>query len=126
MTIPDEQEDQDVQIDQVNYRPSGLLRTLDRLASWFVDDRAYPNPDGKLRAKVFVLEHLFSPFLALAIAAMLYFGAGVATPSLYWLIWVFSCFLVIPSRSSGGVIPRSKRFLLGAVFAAGLFVDLLF
>ncbi len=60
MTIPDEQEDQDVQIDQVNYRPSGLLRTLDRLASWFVYVRAYPNPDGNLRATVLVLEHLFS------------------------------------------------------------------
>ncbi|MDP6430448.1 MAG: HAMP domain-containing sensor histidine kinase [Rhodospirillales bacterium] len=106
MTIPDEQEDQDVQIGQVNYRPSVLLRTLDRLASWFVDDRAYPNPDDKLRAKVFVLEHLFSPFLAFAIAAMLYFGADVTTTSLYLLVPGFSLFFAYPLAIKWGLSYR--------------------
>ena len=96
MTIPDKQEDQDVEIGQVNYRPSGLLRTLDHLASRFVDDKAYPDPDDELRAKVFVLEHLFSPSLALAIAAMLYFGADVTTPTLYLLALGFSLFMAYP------------------------------
>ena len=42
-------------------RANWLLRALDRFASWFVDAAAYPDPDERLRAKVFVVAHFISP-----------------------------------------------------------------
>jgi len=96
VTPQDRREDARVSISQLSTRPNRLLRALDRLASCFVDDQAYPDPDDKLRAKVFVIAHFLAPNLALAIAAMLYFGADVATPSFYWLVLGFALFFVYP------------------------------
>ena len=103
MTLHGRREHARIQIGQTSTRPNRLLRALDRLASWFVDEQAYPDPDDKLRAKVFVIAHFLSPNLALAIAAMLYFGADVATPSLYWLVLGFALFFVYPFAIRWGV-----------------------
>jgi len=99
------------------YRPNALLRALDRLASWFVDEKVYPDPDDKLRAKVFVLEHLFSPSLALAIAAMLYFGADVTTPTLYWLVLGFALFMAYPLAIKWGFSYRNVSIASLVVFS---------
>ena len=96
MTSPDRREEARVQIEHLSTRPNSILRALDRVASRFIDDNAYPDPDDKLRAKVFVISHFLSPNLALAIAAMLYFGAGVASSSLYWLALSFALLFVYP------------------------------
>ena len=96
MTSPDRREEARVQIEHLSTRPNSILRTLDRVASRFIDDNAYPDPDDKLRAKVFVISHFLSPNLAFAIAAMLYFGAGVASSSLFWLVLGFALFFVYP------------------------------
>lgn len=93
------------------FRPPGFLRALDRLASWFVDDRAYPDPDERLRAKVFVIAHFMSPNLALIIAAMLYFVADVATPPLYWMVLGFALFFVYPFAVKGGASYRVASVL---------------
>ena len=42
-------------------RANWLLRALDRFDSWFVEAAAYPDPDERLRAKVFVVAHFISP-----------------------------------------------------------------
>jgi hypothetical protein len=83
--------------------PFGALRGLDRFASWFIDERAYPDPDDRLRAKVFVVSHFLSPNLALLIAAMLYFVADVAEPPLYWLALGFALFFVYPFTVRWGI-----------------------
>ena len=92
----EKRQDAEAYIGQVNIRSNGVLRLLDRLASYFIDDRTYPDPDDRLRAKVFVISHFLSPNLALAIAAMLYFGADVETPSLYLLVLGFALFFFYP------------------------------
>ena len=79
---------------------------MDRLASYCVNDRDYPDPDDKLRAKVFVIAHFLAPNLALAIAAMLYFGADVATPSFFWLVLGFALFFVYPFVIKWGISYR--------------------
>jgi len=84
VTLQSRQDDSRVSVGQSSTPPIGSLRALDRLASHEVNDQDFLDPDDKLRAKVFVIAHFLSPNLALAIAAMLYFGAGAATPSLYW------------------------------------------
>lgn len=106
MTSPDRREEARVQIEHLSTRPNSILRALDRVASRFIDDNAYPDPDDKLRAKVFVISHFLSPNLALAIAAMLYFGAGVASSSLYWLVLGFALFFVYPFVVKRGISYR--------------------
>ena len=93
------------------------------MASRFIDDNAYPDPDDKLRAKVFIISHFLSSNLALAIAAMLYFGAGVASSSLYWLVLGFALFFVYPFVVKRGIsyriasVPSLAQFSLLAYSA---------
>ena len=116
MTSPDRWEEVRVQIEHLSTRPNSILRALDQVASRFIDDNAYPDPDDKLRAKVFVISHFLSPNLALAIAAMLYFGAGVASSSLYWLVLGFALFFVYPFIVKRKFLTASPASLLWCNF----------
>ena len=107
VSIQGKRDDSKSPVGQPTSRPIGLLRALDRLASCWVKDQDYPDLDDRLRAKVFVVAHFLSPNLALAIAAMLYFGADVATPSLYWLVLGFALFFVYPFVIKWGLSYRA-------------------
>jgi len=116
VTTPDRREEARVQIVHLSTRPNSILRALDRVASRFIDDNTHSDPEDKLWAKVFVISHFLFSNLALAIAAMLYFGAGVASSSLYWLVLGFALFFVYPFIVKRKFLTASPASLLWCNF----------
>ncbi|MBT5037403.1 MAG: hypothetical protein HOM52_02735 [Rhodospirillaceae bacterium] len=103
MINSDKDAGKDDRLNRQRFQPPGALRVLDRLATWFVDSRTYPDPDDRLRAKVFVIAHFLSPNIALLIAALLFFVADVATSPLYLLVLGFVLFFTYPFLVKWGI-----------------------